>query len=346
MLTIDDIPIGDGFPPYVIAELSANHNGLIDRALESIKKAKDCGAQAVKLQTYTADTMTINSDRPGFVIENGLWAGYRLYDLYKEAHTPYEWHEELFTYAKEIGITIFSTPFDSSAVDLLENLNSPAYKIASFELVDLPLIKLVASTGKPLFMSTGMATEQEIYEAVETARSAGCNSILLFHCISSYPTPIDQSNLKKIVNLKDTFQVEIGLSDHTLGTTAAITSIALGASAIEKHFTLNRSHKGPDSNFSIEPNELKLLTTGVKDAWLSLGNPSFSRPDVEDASQVFKRSIYFVKPLKRGQIISRLDIRCIRPGFGLPPKYFDQIIGRVVIVDVLPGTPVSLELLS
>jgi pseudaminic acid synthase len=346
MFIIDDIQIGEAFPPYVIAELSANHNGSIDRAIESIRIAKACGAQAIKLQTYTADTMTINSDMPGFVIENGLWAGYRLYDLYNEAHTPYEWHAELFAYAKNIGITIFSTPFDASAVDLLEDLNSPAYKIASFELVDLPLIKLVASTGKPLLMSTGMATEQEIHEAVETARLSGCKSILLFHCISSYPTPIAQSNLKKIANLKKTFNVEVGLSDHTLGITSAITSIALGASAIEKHFTLSRSHKGPDSDFSVEPAELKLLTAGVQDAWLSLGNPSFSRPDVEGASLAFKRSIYFVKPLKRGQIISQLDIRCIRPGFGLPPKYFDQIVGKAVNVDIVPGTPVSLELLS
>jgi pseudaminic acid synthase len=346
MITIQNIPIGTEWPPYVIAELSANHNGSISRAIEAIKAAKDSGASAVKLQTYTPDTMTIESEMPGFTIENGPWKGYRLYDLYKEAHTPYEWHEKLFSYAKEIGITIFSTPFDSSAVDLLESLNTPAYKIASFELVDLPLIKLVASTGKPLLMSTGMATKDEIYDAIETARSAGCNSILLFHCISSYPTPIDQSNLRKIINLKNTFKVEVGLSDHTLGTNAAITSIALGASAIEKHFTPSRSVKGPDSEFSIEPDEFQLLSKGVKEAWLSLGVSDFTRPNIEKASLNFKRSVYFVRDLKPGQLITNKDIRCIRPGYGVPPKYFDEIVGRTVIKEVLSGTPVSFEVLQ
>ena len=343
MFKINQRVIGLNNEPYIIAELSANHNGSLARAKLSIKSAKESGAHAVKLQTYSAETMTINCDKPDFLIKGGLWNGYKLFDLYGEASTPYEWHKELFLYAAAVGIDCFSTPFDESAVELLEDLSTPAYKIASFELTDLSLIKLVAKTGKPLLMSTGMATEDEIDEAVQTAISSGANALLLFHCISSYPAPIEQSNLKKIVNLRTRFGVEVGLSDHTLGITAAITSVALGATAIEKHFTLNRSEKGPDSAFSIEPRELVELVQGAKDAWLSLGNGDFSRAESELASLAFRRSIYFVRNLKAGQIITAEDIRRIRPGFGLPPKFYDYIIGKKTSCEVTIGDPVTFE---
>jgi pseudaminic acid synthase len=346
MFKINNTQIGTDYVPYVIAELSANHNGSLERAKLSIKAAKNSGAHAVKFQTYSADTMTLDCDKPDFLIKGGLWDGYKLYDLYGEASTPFEWHKELFSYAKEVGIDCFSTPFDESAFELLEELKTPAYKIASFELTDLPLIKLVAGSGKPVLMSTGMATEEEISEAVDTARNAGCNSILLFHCISSYPAPVDQSNLRKIVNLRKIFDVDVGLSDHTLGITAAIASVPLGACAIEKHFTLSRSEKGPDSDFSIEPSELTALVNGTKEAWLSLGNEDFSRPSTEKSSLAFRRSIYFVRDLKAGQIITNNDIRRIRPGFGLPPKYFEEVIGRRTKQDVSFGDPLSFDILD
>jgi len=328
-------------PPYIIAELSANHNGSIIRAKQSIKTAKDCGADAVKLQTYTPDTMTLESDKNDFLLHGGLWDGYKLYDLYADAHTPYEWHEELFTYAKEIGITLFSTPFDESSVDLLESLNTPAYKIASFELTDLPLISYVAQKRKPMLMSTGMASENEICEAIETAYSSGCPSILLFHCISSYPTPIEHANLMKIVNLQKTFKVPVGLSDHTVDNTASIVAVALGACAVEKHFTINRKDKGPDSEFSVEPTEFQSLVENTFSAWKSLGSSSFMRPTVESQNLIFKRSIYFVNDLKAGEKIKPSDIRRIRPGFGLPPKYFDDLIGKIVLRDVERGDATS-----
>ncbi|CAN1514333.1 SpsE Sialic acid synthase [Methylophilaceae bacterium] len=341
MFTINNRKIGLDFEPYIIAELSANHNGSIERAKASIKAAKDSGAHAIKFQTYTADTMTINCDKADFIIKGGLWNGYKLYDLYVEAHTPFSWHKELFLYAKEIGITCFSTPFDETAVDLLEELEVPAYKIASFELTDIPLIKYVAKTKKPLLMSTGMASEKEIEEAVTAAITAGCESLLLFHCISSYPTPIDQSNLNQIINLRNKFGVEVGLSDHTLGTTAAITSIALGASVIEKHFTLDKGEKGPDSDFSIEPHDLIFLVKNTREAWLALGKKEFIRPNGEFSSLAFRRSIYFVRNLKAGHKLTSEDIRRIRPGFGLPPKYYDKIIGRKIKRDVNFGDPVT-----
>jgi pseudaminic acid synthase len=343
MLKINQRVISLSNEPYIIAELSANHNGSLERAKLSIKSAKESGAHAVKFQTYSATTMTIDCDKPDFIIKGGLWDGYKLFDLYAEATTPYDWHKELFSYAAEVGIDCFSTPFDESAFELLEELKTPAYKIASFELTDLPLIKLVAKTGKPLLMSTGMANEQEIDEAIKTALNSGASDLLIFHCISSYPAPIEQSNLRKIANLRTRFGVEVGLSDHTQGTTAAIASVALGASAIEKHFTLSRNEKGPDSEFSIEPKELVELVNGTKDAWLSLGNGDFSRAESERSSLAFRRSIYFVRDLKAGQVITSEDIRRIRPGFGLPPKFYADIIGKKVSVDVTIGEPVSFE---
>jgi N-acetylneuraminate synthase len=290
--------------------------------------------------------MTIDSDADDFIVKGGLWNGYKLYDLYTEAHTPYEWHKELFRYADELGVTLFSTPFDESAVELLESLQTPAYKIASFELLDLPLISYVAKQRKPILMSTGMATEEEISEALECARSAGCSSILLFHCISSYPTPIERANLKSIPILKKQFGVAVGLSDHTIGSLAATTAIALGAAAIEKHFTINRADKGPDSDFSMEPNELKGLIKEVRDTWLSLGKDELLRPKVENNSKIFRRSLYFVSNLKAGSIIKPEDVRRIRPGFGLPPKFYDKVIGAVTKMDVKCGQAVSWDVIE
>jgi pseudaminic acid synthase len=342
-LKIGNHSIGKDAPPYIIAELSANHNGSLDRALESIRKASECGASAVKIQTYTADTMTIDCDAPEFQIKGGLWDGYRLYDLYNWAHTPYEWHEALFACAKECGITIFSSPFDETAVDLLESLGTPAYKVASFEIVDLPLIRYMARTKKPMIMSSGMAEIGEIEEAITTARRFGCEQLVLLHCISSYPTPIEQANLLQIKTLRDKFGVEVGLSDHTLGTTAAIAAIAQGAVVIEKHFTLSREDKGPDSEFSLEPDELTVLCKDTHDAWASLGSPVFSRQEAEKGNRIFRRSIYFVRDLPEGAVITGADIRRIRPGNGLAPKYFDELIGRKTSMPVKRGMPVTWE---
>ena len=322
MINISGRQISENNPPYVIAEISANHNGSLERAKLSIEMAATSGADAVKIQTYNADTMTIDCENDDFIVEDALWSGYKLYDLYAEAHTPYDWHNELFRFANELGITLFSTPFDETAVELLESLN-------------------VAKQRKPMLMSTGMATEEEISEALECARSSGCSSLLLFHCISSYPTPIEQANLKSISRLKKQFGVCVGLSDHTIGNLAATTAVALGASAIEKHFTISRADKGPDSDFSIEPSELKGLVKEVKDSWLSLGKNELIRPEVENNSKVFRRSLYFVSDLKAGSIIKPEDVRRIRPGFGLPPKFYDKIIGAVTTMDIKCGQAVS-----
>jgi pseudaminic acid synthase len=338
--------IGADHPPYIVAELSANHNGSLERALKTIDAAQRCGADAIKLQTYTADTITIDCDMPDFVVKGGLWDGYKLYDLYKWAHTPYEWHQILFAHARKRDITVFSTPFDETAVDLLESLDVPAYKIASFEVVDLPLVRYVARTGKPIIMSTGMASEQEIEEAVNAAREAGCRDLLLLHCISSYPTPMNQASLRQIPELARRFRVVTGLSDHTLGTTASVAAVALGACAIEKHFTLSRSDKGPDSEFSIEPAELERLCLDARDAWSALGKTGFARPQAEKGSMVFRRSIYFVHDLPAGVVIGPEDIRRIRPGMGLAPKYFDEIIGKRLKVAVKRGTATSWNLLA
>ena len=340
---IDGRIIGPDQPPYIIAELSANHNGSIERAFETIDAAQRCGADAIKLQTYTADTMTIDCDSPDFMIKGGLWDGYKLYDLYKWAETPYEWHEALFAHARKRGITVFSTPFDESAVDLLESLHTPAYKIASFEVVDLPLIRYVASTGKPMIMSTGMASKDEIDEAVTTAREAGCKDLVLLHCISSYPAPMDQANLRQITELAKRFDVLAGLSDHTMGTTASVAAIALGACLIEKHFTLSRADKGPDSEFSLEPADLERLCADTRDAWLALGSAGFERQKAEEGSKVFRRSLYFVKDLPAGHVIKPGDIRRIRPGMGLAPKYYDQVQGMKLSQSVRKGSPVQME---
>ena len=346
MFNINGTTISRDSPPYIIAELSANHNGSLELAKKSIIAAKANGANAIKIQTYEADTMTIDSDKPDFMIKGGLWDGYKLYDLYDEAKTPFIWHNELFECASRVGIDIFSSPFDESAVDLLESLNTPAYKIASFELIDIPLIKYVARTGKPLLMSTGMSSEEEISEALEAARIEGANNILLFHCISSYPAPIEQANLNMIDLLRKNFNVEVGLSDHTLDNLAATLAIAKGASAIEKHFILDKSLIGPDSAFSMDPTQLLDLVKNTKKAWESLGSRQFKRAQAEEGNATFRRSIYFVNDLKKGSIITKDDIRRIRPGFGIEPKYFDSIVGQKVNLDIEKGDPVRWELLE
>ena len=337
MIEINNIKIGENQPPFIIAELSANHNGSLSKAKETILSAKKSGASAVKMQTYTADSMTIKCDRDDFKIKGGLWDGYLLYDLYKQASTPYEWHRELFDYAKEIGITIFSTPFDEMAVDMLEKLDTPAYKIASFELTDLPLIKYIAKKNKPIFISTGMGSEEEINEAVETIRNEGCNELLIFHCISSYPTPTELSNLNMIKFLKNKYKTEVGLSDHSLDNISSIIATSMGASAIEKHFILDRNDKGPDSEFSIEPKEFRNLVEDVSKAWRSMGKKEFSRPNIENKNMVFRRSIYFVKEIKANEVITEKHIRRIRPGFGLNPKYYQELIGKRVLKDIKVG---------
>ena len=284
--------------------------------------------------------MTIKSDNPEFKIK-GLWNGYNLYDLYKSAETPFEWHYEIFNYAKQIGITIFSTPFDETAVDLLESLDAPVYKIASFEATDLPLIEYVAKTGKPMIISTGMCSKSEVSEAVDTARSNGCENIVLLHCISSYPTPLENANISKVQTLAKTFGTEVGLSDHTLGNTASIAAVCQGAIMIEKHFTLSRKDEGPDSEFSIEPKELIDLCKKTREAWCSLGDNTFNRDDSEVANKAFRRSIYFVTDMHAGQEITSKNIKRIRPGHGLPPKHYYELLGKIVVKDIKKGTSVQ-----
>lgn len=344
MTMIDGHKIGNVHPPFIIAELSANHNGSLSRALKTITEAKRCGASAIKLQTYTPDTMTIDCDQTDFLIKGGLWDGYKLYDLYKWAQTPFEWHKAMFDHARKIGITAFSTPFDETAVDLLEELNTPAYKIASFENTDLPLIRYVASKGKPIIMSTGMATDDQISEAVEAARQAGCNDIILLHCVSSYPAQIEHANIRKIADLASRHGTLTGLSDHTMGSIASIAAVAIGACVIEKHFTLSRQDKGPDSAFSLEPVELTELCQKTKQAWHALGQGWDYSDEIEKPNMIFRRSIYFVKDLAAGSVITKADIRRIRPGHGLEPKYFEALIGRTLRTNVTVGTPTSWDL--
>ncbi len=325
----------------MVAELSANHNGNIERAFEIIKSARDSGADAIKIQTYTADTMTLDCDSKDFIIDDGLWKGRTLYELYKWAETPYEWHKEIFDYANKIGITCFSTPFDETAVDLLEDLNTPAYKVASFEIIDIPLLRYIATTRKPIIISTGMANLEEITEAVEVVKECGCTDIALLHCISSYPAPLEQSNLKVIEDLRNKFNLTVGLSDHTMGVIASVTSVALGASIIEKHFTLDRTDKGPDSDFSIEPNELSDLCKLSKDAWKALGKADYRIKDAESNNIKYRRSIYVVKDMSPGDVITRENIRRVRPGYGIMPKHFDSVIGKSVNRKIQKGQPLK-----
>lgn len=338
--------VGADAPPFVIAEMSGNHNQSLDRALAILDAAKAAGADAVKLQTYTPDTMTIDCDGPGFVVDGGLWDGRTLYDLYREAHTPWQWQSHLFARAKELGLIIFSTPFDVTAVDFLEDLGAPAYKVASFELVDLPLIGRIAATGKPIIMSTGMASVEEIDEAVTCARSSGCANLALLHCVSAYPTPAEQSNLKTIAAIAERWDVVVGLSDHTLGTAVATTAIALGAAVIEKHFTLARADGGPDAAFSLEPAEFATLCRDCRTAWAALGSQDFARPASEKGSLAFRRSIYAVADIATGETLTDDNVRCIRPGFGLPPKFMPQVIGRRARKAIARGTPLAWTLIE
>jgi pseudaminic acid synthase len=333
--------IGVGYLPYVIAEISGNHNGDIGRAKRLIEAAKVAGADAVKLQTYTADTLTIDHDGPGFVIEKGLWAGRKLYDLYREAHTPWEWHEPLFRHARDLGITCFSSAFDPRAVDLLESLGTPAHKIASFEIVDTPLIRYAARTGKPLVISTGMATMDEIADAVAAARDAGAKEIALLHCVSGYPTPAAQANLARIGMLAATFDCPIGLSDHTLSEAVSVASIALGTVIVEKHVTLLRADGGPDAEFSLEPGELARLVKGCRDAWWSLRPSDRDGNTAEDASVPLRRSLYVVKDIAAGAELTTDNIRSIRPGNGLSPKHLPHILGAHVVRPLKRGHPLA-----
>ena len=345
-ISIDGIKIGQYFPPYVIAEMSANHNGSIENAFKIIEAAKQSGADAVKLQTYRPDTITLNCDSEDFRIHGGLWDGRTLYELYEEAHMPWEWHAPLFAHARKHDITIFSSPFDNTAVDLLEDLNAPAYKIASFEAVDLPLIKYVASTGKPMIISTGMANAEEIQEAIEAAREGGCKELAILHCVSGYPAPAADYNLRTIPDMMQRFGLVTGLSDHTLDNTTAITSVAMGASIIEKHFTLNRSGGGPDDSFSLEPAELAALCKDSKTAWAALGQVDYGRKSSEEGNVKFRRSLYFVKDLAEGEVITEDAVRSVRPGYGLPPKYFYSIVGLMTHCAVSKNTPASLDVIT
>lgn len=335
--------IGPDYAPYIIAELSANHNGDINRAYQIMEEAKKAGADAVKLQSYTHETITMDSNAEEFQIHGGLWDGQTLYELYKGAHMPWEWHKPLFEKAKELGITIFSSPFDFTAVDLLEELNTPAYKIASFELVDLPLIKRVAQTGKPMIMSTGMANQEEIQEAIDTARNNGCKELLVLHCVSGYPAPADQYNLKTIADISDRFGVLSGLSDHTIDNATSVAAVVLGACLIEKHVTLDRNGGGADDSFSLEPHELTQLCKDTKTAWQAMGKVNYERTEVEKGNVKFRRSLYVVKDIKEGEEFTADNVRSIRPGFGLAPKYYDDVIGKLSKAELKYGTPLSFD---
>jgi pseudaminic acid synthase len=342
-ISINNRIIGVDQPPYIIAEMSANHNGDINNAFKIIEVAKSAGADAVKLQTYRADTITLDCDSEDFQIRGGLWDGKTLYQLYSEAYMPWDWHKPLFDYAHKLGITIFSSPFDNTAIDLLEDLNAPAYKIASFEAVDLPLIKYAASTGKPMIISTGMANAEEIQEAIEAAHEGGCKELAILHCVSGYPAPAADYNLRTIPDMIQRFGLVTGLSDHTIDNTAAITSIALGASIIEKHVTLDRKGGGPDDSFSLEPQELAALCRDAKTAWEALGQVDYGMKSSERGNVKFRRSLYFVKDMEAGEVITEECVRSVRPGFGLEPKYFSAIIGKKVLHKIYKNSPVEKE---
>ncbi len=345
-ININGQRIGNEQPPYIVAEMSGNHNGKLENALKIVEVAKHSGANAVKIQTYRPDTITINHDSPEFIIKEGLWKNRRLYDLYQEAHTPWEWHKEIYNYAREIGITLFSSPFDKTAVDFLEELNNPAYKVASPELIDLQLIKYIASTGKPIIFSTGMATFEEIGEAIDAASSKGCKDIIVLHCTSSYPAPLDQSNLSTIKQIEQDFNVISGLSDHSEGTIISTIAVGLGASMIEKHFTLDRSHGGVDSKFSIEPNELSKLVKDASIASNSLGKPAFKPTDAESGVLKHRRSLYIIRDIKRGDKFTESNIKSIRPGNGMKPKFIDNVLGKRASKDLFFGQPLSKDMID
>ena len=339
--------VGSTVAPFIIAEMSGNHNQSLDRALAIVEAAAKSGAHAVKLQTYTAETITMDSVQESFRINdpNSLWDGSSLYELYKKAYTPWEWHRPIFDLCKRLGIICFSSPFDETAVDFLETLDAPAYKIASFENNHLPLIRKAAKTGKPLIISSGMATIAELDEAVSTAREAGCADLILLKCTSSYPASPENTNITTIPHMRELFKTQVGLSDHTMGIGVSIASVALGATVIEKHFTLKRADGGVDSAFSMEPEELKTLVTESERAWQSIGEVSYGPVGNERASLKFKRSMYIAEDMSAGDKFTETNLRVIRPGFGLPPKYYDLILGKEVKKDVKKGTPLTWELL-
>jgi pseudaminic acid synthase len=343
-ITIDGRTVGPGSPPYVICELSGNHNGSLDRALELVDAAAATGCDAIKIQTYTADTMTIDSELPDFRISGGLWDGRTLYDLYQEAHTPYEWHAPLFARAREHGVTMLSTPFDETAVDLLADLDCPAYKIASFEITDLPLIDYVARRKRPMIMSTGLASLSDIERAVTMARAGGCDDIVLLHCISSYPAPTDQANVRTIPHLAQAFGVQVGLSDHTHGTATSVAAVALGATVIEKHFTLKRADGGPDAAFSLEPHEFRRLTEDCRDAWRALGEVTYRLQPAEQQNIVFRRSLYATRDIAANEALSPDNVRSIRPGHGLAPAHLLSVLGKRARSHIARGTPLAWHL--
>jgi len=333
--------IGADFPPYVICELSGNHNGSLERCLEMVDAAAATGCDAIKIQTYTADTITLDVDRPEFTIHGGLWDGRTLYELYQEAQTPFEWHAAIFERARQRGVTIFSSPFDETAVDLLDGLDAPAFKIASFEAVDLPLIKYAASKGKPLIISTGMANLAEMQTALDTALGAGAPGVLLLHCVSSYPATFADANVRNVPDMAARFGCPIGLSDHTPGTAASVAAVSLGACVIEKHFTLARADGGPDAAFSLEPVEFKALVDDTKNAWAALGAAHYDVLGSEQGSLQFRRSLYVTAEVKAGELLSRTNIRSVRPGNGLPPGELDNVLGKTATRDIARGEPLD-----
>ena len=346
MIQIGDKNIGVNHKPFVIAEMSGNHNQSLERALEITEAAAATGVQMLKLQTYTADTLTLDVSEGEFIIEdkNSLWKGKSLYELYQEAYTPWEWHKPIMERANELGMLCFSTPFDETAVDFLQELNMPAYKIASFENTHLPLIKKVAATGKPMIISTGMASIAELDETVRTIRKAGCEQFALLKCTSTYPASPKDSNLLTIPHMRELFDCEVGLSDHTMGVGAAVAAVSHGATIIEKHFTLRRADGGVDSAFSMEPKEMEALVVETERAWQSLGKVNYGPTEVEKPSLIFRRSLYIAKDMKKGDVLNKENLRIVRPGLGLPPKYYDILLGRKVNKDAKKGTAVKWEI--
>ncbi len=341
---IDNVKIGPSHLPFIIAEMSGNHNKSLDRALEIVEAAAKAGAHALKIQTYTADTLTLNIETPDFVIndDESLWKGNSLYQLYQNAYTPWEWHKPIFDRARELGMIPFSTPFDETAVDFLEELETPVYKIASFENTHIPLIKKVASTGKPMIVSTGMATIAELDELVRTAKEAGCENLILLKCTSTYPATPENTNISTIPHMRELFNVQVGLSDHTMGMGVAVASVVLGATVIEKHFTLSRADGGVDSAFSMEPEEMKALVIETERAWKSLGKVTYGPTEKEKSSLKFRRSIYVSKDIKAGEPFTKDNIRVVRPGYGMAPKYYEQVLQMVAKKNMMAGSPLIL----
>lgn len=345
-MKIDNFEINSKSPVFIIAELSANHNGSLDNAIETIHAAKRAGANCIKLQTYTADTITIDSDKDDFLIRGTIWEGKNLYKLYQEAYTPWEWHAEIFRIAKEVGLICFSSPFDNTAVDLLESLKAPAYKIASFEITDIPLIEYVASKGKPIIISTGIAEQEDIELALDACRRMGNNDIALLKCTSSYPAPINEANMCMVKDLAERYNVISGLSDHSMGTTVPVVATAFGAKIIEKHFILDRSIGGPDASFSMNEEEFTAMVKAVREAESAIGIVNYTLTEKQLKGKDFSRSLYVIEDMKRGDVITEKNVRSIRPGFGLHPKYFTEILGKAVNVDIERGTSLDMKLID